>query len=360
MPNLYLISGTDEFTIRQQASVIIESLCGEKPEENPGLEIIHGDSKELKIHQMLNELIQSSQTPDLFGGAKTIWLKRFEFSLINKSNDSKNAVENLVKAIKAGLPEDINVVIDGIGIDKRSSLFKTCQKAGEIHIFDKVDVTDRDWAQNVRIKIMKICQERNIRITPEAASFISETSGTDTGRVLSEMEKLFAFIYPRDQITIEDCQQICSLTPEAAGWAFADALAQKDLKQSLQALHILFNNKSGSNVGVIYPVIQRFQQMIEVKIAAASIAALAKGIAYPRFKNAVQNIHPELKEKLKNSIIIKTHPYRAWIIFSQAANFTDAKLAKILSDILQVNKNLVSGGAEPRIDLELLAAKICR
>ena len=360
MSNLYLISGTDEFSIRQQTAAVIQSLCGEKPEENPGLEIIHGDSSEMKVAQMLNGLVQSLQTPDLFGGTKTVWLKRFEFSEITKSRDAKDAAESLIESIKAGLPEDVNIVMDGLGIDKRSSLFKSFQKTGQVHIFDKVDVADRDWTQNVRIKVMQFCQDYNIRITPEAASFISETSGTDTGRVLSEMQKLIAFIYPRDQITLEDCRQICSLTPEAAGWAFADALAQKNLNQALHALHILFNSKENSSkVGVIFPVIKRFQEMITVKLAAKPLS-LPKGIVYPRFKNAVENLHPELREKLKNSIILKLHPYRAWMILSQAENFAEAKLANILSEILQVNKDLVSSGSDHRISLELLAARICR
>jgi len=99
--------------------------------------------------------------------------------------------------------------------------------------------------------------------------------------------------------------------------------------------------------------------MVGIKIAADQLS-LSRGTPYPRFKNAVQNVHPELKEKLKNSMILKGHPYRAWMLFSQAANFADAKLANALSAILQVNKDLVSGGSDPRIALELLAAKICR
>lgn len=359
MPNLYLISGTDEFSIRQKATELIEALCGENPEENPGLEMIHGDSTEMKVPQMLNGLLQSMQTPDLFGGQKTIWLKRFDFAQISKSKDSKAAGENLVEALKAGLPGDITIVLDGVGMDKRSALFKACQKTGEIHLFDKVDVKDRDWEKNIRIKVMQVCQDNNIRITPEAATFLSETSGTDTGRVLSELQKLFAFIYPNDQITVEDCQKICSITPEAAGWAFADALAEKNLNRAMQSLHILFNNKSGSTVGIIYPIITRFQDMVGIKIAAEQLS-LSRGTPYPRFKNAVQSVHPELKEKLKGSMILKGHPYRAWMLFSQASNFADAKLADSLSAILQVNKDLVSGGSDPRIALELLAAKICR
>ena len=358
MPNLYLISGTDEFIIRQQAGELIKRLCGERPEENPCLEIVHGDSTNIKPYQMLDEMVLSIQTPDLFGEQKTIWLKRFDFSQISKNNNIKTAVSNLAKALKAGLPEDVTIVLDGVGIDKRSALFKACKNFGEIHIFEKIDVKSREWEQNLRIRLMKTCQEYGVRIIPEAAVFLSETSGTDTGRVLSELQKLIAYISPRDQITVEDCLAICSITPEAAGWAFSDALAARNLKKSLSTLHILFNNKELGRK-VIYSVISRFQEMVEIKVAATQLS-ISRNVNYNRFKNIVENAHPELKEKLKDNIILKSHPYRAFMLFLQSANFTNTTLVNSLSAILKTNRELVSGSCDPRIALELLSAKICR
>ena len=60
-----------------------------------------------------------------------------------------------------------------------------------------------------------------------------------------------------------------------------------------------------------------------------------------------------------NHMILKMHPYRAWMLFSQAVKFKDAKLAEILTELLKVNRQLVSGGCDERIALELLAMKIC-
>ena len=56
MSNLYLISGTDEFTIRKKASEVLGALCGTPPEENPNLEIMHGDSTEKKPYDSINEI----------------------------------------------------------------------------------------------------------------------------------------------------------------------------------------------------------------------------------------------------------------------------------------------------------------
>ena len=356
MTNLFIISGNDEFTIRKKATEVLESLCGTQPEENPNVEIVHGDSTELKPHDMINEIIGSINTPAFFGDKKIIWLKRFDFS--NKTNNLKESVAQLVNILKKGVPEDIILVMDGKGMDRRSALFKACQKAGEVHHFEKIDLKNRDWEQSVRAKVMAECQQRGYSIAPDAAAFLTETSGTDAGRVVSEIEKLTAFVYPRNNITIEDCKSICSITPEAAGWAFADAVGEKNLVKSLDTLNVLFNNKS-YGVQVLYSVIGRFQEMISIKTAAQKLEVPPRA-QYTAFKSRIENIHPQIKESLKGHTILKMHPYRAWMLFAQSAKFADAKLAEILTELLKVNKQLVSGGCDERIALELLAAKICK
>ena len=62
MGKLYLISGNDEFVIKAKTLEIIHSLCGEDYESNPSLEIIRGDSEELKAKAILIELFNSVNT----------------------------------------------------------------------------------------------------------------------------------------------------------------------------------------------------------------------------------------------------------------------------------------------------------
>jgi DNA polymerase III delta subunit len=356
--NLYTISGNDEFTIRQKATEVLEALCGTPPEDNPNLEIVHGDSTEMKPNDMINEIINSVNTPAFFGDSKVIWLKRFDFTQISKSNVMKEVTGNLVDILKAGVPDDVILVLDGTGLDRRSALFKACKQSGEVHHFEKIDLKNRDWEQSVRAKIMSECQQRGYSIAPDAAAFLTETSGTDVGRVVSEIDKVTAFIYPRNNITIDDCKSICSMTPEAAGWAFADALGEKNLVKAMDTLNVLFNNKS-YGVQVLYSVIGRFQEMVSIKTAAQKLAIPPRA-QYSGFKSRVENIHPQLKDSLKGHTILKMHPYRAFMLFAQSAKFADAKLAEILTHLIKVNRQLVSGGCDERIALEMLAIKICK
>ena len=358
MSNLYLISGTDQFIIRKKASEMLEALCGHPPEENPNLEIVHGDSSDRKPYEMIKEIIGSINTPAFFGDKKIIWLKRFDFTQVSKSKPLKDSIDNLVKLLKKGVPDDIILVIDGIGVDRRSALFKVCQKSGEIFHFEKVDsAKDRNWEKSMYAKVMQTCQDLEISIAPDAARFLAETAGTDTGRVVSEIQKVSAFAYPRTNVTIDDCRAICSVTPEAAGWAFANALGDKNLTRALDSLNTLFNNKS-FGIAVLYSVISLFKDLISIKTAAEKLS-IPPNINSNGFQSKLASIHPQLKESLNGHMILKSHPYRAWMLFMQSAKFADAKLAKILTELLKVNRQLVSGGCDQRIALELLALKIC-
>ena len=358
MGKLFLIIGNDEYNIRKKSSEIISSMCGKDYNVNPSLEIIHGDQQSIKPATMLNSIVSSIKMKDLFGGMKSIWLKRFDFALISKSNDNKAATAKLTQEIKQGLPEDVNLVMDGTSIDKRSALYKICKKSGEVFEFIKISVDSRDWEKSVKIRIQEICRDNNLSITHDALDFLSSTCGTDSGRFTSELLKLKSYIYPENKITLNACREICSFTPEAAGWAFADTLVKRNFKESLNTLNILFNNKAFGNT-VIYTVINRFQEIVKIKVEAEILSIPDNAEKYA-FDSKINNIHPQLKEKYKGMMITSIHPYRAWMLYSQASKFNNNELANILTYILQVNKDLVSGGAEPRIALELLAAKICK
>ena len=357
MSNLYLISGTDHFSIRKKVSEIVNALCGHPPEENPNLEIIHGDSTDLKPNKMIEEIINSINTPAFFGDKKIIWLKRFDFSKISDNKSIKEAIAAFVKVLKGGLPDDILLIMDGLELDRRSALFKVCQKIGEVHHFVKVETRDRDWEKNIRAKVMQACHDRSLSIAYDAAEFLSETCGTDTGRVISEVEKLAAFAYPRTNITIEDCRLICSVTPEAAGWTFSNALGERDLEAAIKALNTLLADPKFIFI-IIHSASSFFKDLISIKTAAQKLS-LTGEINSRAFQSRLQSLDPRLKESMKGHMILKMHPFRAWKLYSQSTKFTDQKLSDILTEILKVNRQLVSGGCDSKIALEMLAVKIC-
>jgi len=354
---LVLISGSDHYAIRREASKRLTALCGEPPEHNPKLEIIHGDGgdgeNKKNPEQCLDMVVESINTPPFLDPNKVIWLKRLDFSKVAKTKSA----ERLVAAIKAGIPEDITLVMDGTGMDRRSALFKTCQKHGEIVFLEKINVSDREWEKNVRVSVLEACRARGVNIAPDAAAFVAETCGADSGRAVSEIDKLAAYAAPRAAITLDDCKAVCSATPEAAAWAFSDALTKRNLRGALDALDILYD-KADRHIGMLITVSNAFLNMISIRVDGERLA-IPRDAQYARFKSALEGARPEIKERMRGNPIFSSHPYKAWMLFSCAARFDEAKLARALTSVLEANKQMVSGGCDERIILETLTSQIC-
>jgi DNA polymerase III delta subunit len=204
---------------------------------------------------------------------------------------------------------------------------------------------------------MEFCRDHRLSISPDASAFLAETCGTDSGRVVGELQKLMAYLHPNTNITLDDCRAICSVTPEAAAWAFADELGKRNLKGALKVLNTMIGNqtKLTSLVGMVS---NRFQEMVKIRAAARRLS-IPNNAAQRLFMSRIENIPPQLKEALAGHMILKAHPYKVWMVYSQSSGFSDAKLADILAAIMKVNRQLVSGAADGRIALELLAMEIC-
>lgn len=367
MGQLILVTGTDNFSIKDRARKIIVELCGENPEENPVLEIVKGDSDELKPEEIIRATIASIMTPPFFDPIKVIWLKHFgsfEKVLAGKAKDRKGQpIEELTEIIKVGLPEDVSLIVDGSDVKKSSAFFKAFDKSGKTIVINKIELSDKNYTQSQRSKIQDICRTSNIKIDQNAIDFLIETSGSDTGRLQNELDKVFCYIGQKKLINLDDCKAICSHTPEALSWAFADALIERDTKRALETINVLMEQmRAEKNTGnlelkLLNNAISRFQQMIEAK-STISILDIPQTTQYNTFKGVLDKIPQNIKEQYKGNILLTGHPYRAFMLFSSAIKVSDGRLAEAIKHLIKANKDLVSSGGNSRIILEQLTIKL--
>jgi DNA polymerase III delta subunit len=364
MKKLYLISGDDDFAIKLRSREIITSLCGEDADNNPDLEIIKGDSDELKPEDILTSMLASLHTPPFLSPDKKIWLRHFmhfEKSLaVNAKDVVKKRINELVDFIKAGIPDDIILIIDGPGIDQRKAFFKSCKAApdSEVQIFKKTSFGDRNFAENQRRLINDICSKAGKQIDQAAVYYLTETISGDSGRMQSELEKVFCYIGDSNRVSLEDCKAICSSTPEAMSWDFANALVDRNMTAALKLVSTLVKQLTAERGGnlelsILSQATRSFQEMIKTKNAMAELNAPAR-IGKSYFSAIPQSI----KEKYPDNMLLKIHPFRAYKICESAEKFSDKQLAQALRDILDANRKLVSGGGQPRIVLEQLITNI--
>ena len=363
--NFFLISGDDEFAIKSKAREIARLFCGENVEDNSALEIISGTGENRKSvpDDILKDFYASLKTPPFLSPEKIIWLKSFQFfDKVQLSTTKKDAgiFDLIMDFIKAGLPPDIKLIIDGPGIDRRKSYYKELSKSAEVHFFEKLKLDDRDFLKNQHQKIKTICEEEGRDIDDVAVEYLAETVGSDTGRLKNELEKVFAYAGEKKNITYDDCKDVCSRTPEALGWAFSQALTEKDRKKALETINVLIEqsrSEKGSSsrpeISILFSAIRAFQDIIKVKSAALEL-----GISGNVGKNYFYSINPALKEKFKGNFLLSAHPFRAYKLCENALNFTDPEIKSSLNSILEANKQLVSGALNPRMALEQLVFNV--
>ncbi|UDQ98221.1 DNA polymerase III subunit delta [Lentisphaerota bacterium WC36G] len=360
MKKLILVTGNDEFAIKNKVREIVSERFGEDFANNPDLEIIAGDSDELKVEEILNQLQNALETPPFLSSNKTIWLRHFVY-FKDLLALKKTPLQPLIDFIKNGIPNDINLIIDGAEIDQRKAFFKECKKAGEIFNFRQADISAKDFAKNQYVKIREFCQKNNKDIAQNAVNYLAETIGSDSGRLQSELSKLINFVGKnQQQITLEDCKNICSKTPEALSWDFSNNLMKKDLPAALQVINTLIEQMRGTSgasarleLSLLANVRNSFQEMVSVKCAMHEL-----GLNNRLNKSFFYDQAAKLKEQYPDNFLLSVHPYRAYILCSNANIFSDAKLCDILEELLHAQRKMVSGGGDPRIILEQLAVKI--
>jgi DNA polymerase-3 subunit delta len=364
MSNFYLISGNDDFAIKAKAKEIVTSLCGENPEDNPDLEIIKGDSDELKTEDILAMLLNSLNTPPFLSPDKKIWLRhftQFEKILASGAKDAiTTKVDALIAFIKEGIPQDITLIMDGPDVDQRKAFAKACKtvKGAEIHFFRKADISSKDYAKTQYERIIEACNKAKKKIDQSAVQYLSETVGSDSGRLQMELDKVFCYIGNSDRVTLRDCKEICSRTPEALSWDFAAALVERNVAGALEIVNTLMEqmkSQRGGNMelSILSHAVRSFQEMVKVKNAASELK-LPQRVG----KSYFYSVSPELKDKYPENILLSVHPFRAYKMCESAESFSDRGLSKALNMLLDANRKLVSGGGEPRIILEQLIINI--
>lgn len=242
---LHIFSGNDDFSIKENAAKLIRKLCGESPEDNPSLEIIRGDSDTEKYDVLLDQLINSVTTPPFLTPDKIIWLRhfnKFEDAFSEPSDKKrKSRLDHIAGLFKDGLMDNITVVIDGPGIDRKRVFYKTCaavcqEGGGTMNWFEKIDPKARDFGASMTRKVQEMCAEAGKKISPDAATFLAETSGGDLPKLRNELDKLFAYTEGRPGIALPDCHAVCTVTPEALSWEFSGALAERNAAKAISLI----------------------------------------------------------------------------------------------------------------------------
>lgn len=369
MGKLFLISGNEDFTVKERSYELIVSLCGDNPEENTALEIIRGDDDTEKFGPVLERFLAALETPPFLSPEKFVWLKHF-----NKFDDAfseastkkkKSRIDQICDFLKDGLPKELNVVIDGTGLDRRKAFFKLCDKlakesGGSLEWHEKADPKVKGYAQMLHRKIREMMSHYDKRIDEQGAAFLAETIGGDAARLKNEIEKLVSYIGDRNQAGLEDCLTICSRSTETLSWEFSSALAAKNAPKALSLIPGILETleqERGSSGGrgelaLISAANSEFKNLLAAKCESERYSIPSRANA-----DYFYNLFESRKGAENNSSFFSLHPFRAFKIWENSSRFSDEEISRAFGAIFFANKQMVTGG-DMRLALESLVIKI--
>ena len=369
MGKLFLISGNEDFTVKERAFELIVSLCGENPEENTALEIIRGDDDTEKFGPVLERFLAALETPPFLSPEKYVWLKhfnKFEDAFAEASSKKKKSrIDLLSEFLKDGLPKELTVVIDGTGLDRCKAFYKLCEKlakesGGALEWHEKADPKAKGYAQILHRKIRETISHYDKRIDDQGAAFLAETIGGDAARLKTEIEKLVSFAGENKQISLEDCLKICSRSTETLSWEFSSALAAKDAPKALSLipgiLETLEQERGASGgrgeLALIAAANSEFKNLLLAKCESERYSIPARANA-----DYFYNLFDSRKGAENNSSFFSLHPFRAFKLWENSSNFSDEEISRAFGAIFSASKQMVTGG-DMRLALETLVIKI--
>jgi DNA polymerase III subunit delta len=356
---VHLVFGEDEYLVSTSAKDLVDRLCP-KADQAFGLEIV-----EARVDLVADAIaaigrcLDGLRTLGFLGGRKVVWLRDATFlgsGVIGESADVKNRLDDLVKLIKAGLPQGQMLVVSALKVDGRSAFFKACQSAGNV---TKFELPDKSYQleQQARGTASDAFRKIGLSIGPDALEEFLDKTGTDTRQIVQEVEKLSVYLGDRKSVQVADVQAIVSPSREAISWDLADAVGNRDLAGTLKVLRqLLFQGEN--EVGLIISLENRFRDLLMYREAMDR-----------KWLN-VSGQEPWLKVEWRESPEVDafasalskdpraTNIYRAGKLVAQAKRYSRQELIRCQALTLSAHETIVSSTSAKELMLEFLLIKI--
>ncbi len=360
---LYLITGDDDYLVSEKVTSILRQVAPPGGDAAAQLERIDGavDKVEPAVN-VIRRCLSAINSLGLFSEQKTIWLENATILGDNRASQSQTVQDELTRLtdkIKAGLPEDVTLIITAPAVDKRRSFYKTCKSVGELHEFMVPD--DRNYRDQASVveRLERLAADKGLQLAPAAKVAFQQKVGLDTRVILNELEKLATALGDRRKVEAEDIANFVSASREAAFFDLADAFADRDLAKSLRILRQLVFQRQNL-MGLIINLEKRVRDLMIYR-EAIDRQWMVKKTAFGKDSYAWGTLPPEIEQVFTQEMENdprSMHPFRASILARQAAGFTRKRLEHCQKQVILAHESMVSSRVPPELVMEILLVRM--
>lgn len=214
-------------------------------------------------------------------------------------------------------------------VHRGRKFYKALDRTGEIVEFC-APKRPQEWFAWVQSELKAREKSMDTQVTTQ---FI-EWAGHHTGVLSQELDKLVIFIGDRQKITVEDIKAITPRAMEASIFNLLDAVAGRTSAKALQTLHEVLREEHPLKV----------------------LALLVRQVRLLLGCNALRRRGGNV---VGAPAALGISPYEAQKIWQQSVRLSTEQLAKALSECLNTDLALKTGGGDPGLLLEMMIIKFC-
>lgn len=264
------------------------------------------------------ELIDLAETMPFFAERRLI--------VIENSGFFKSATPELADYMK-NMPDTVCFLFVENEVDKRGKMYKAAKDKGRIVEMGRQDEkTLLYWiAGNVK--------REGRQIKESTARYLVSKTGTDMGNLEKEMEKLFSYTLGRNEITVQDIDDICTTQITNKIFEMVEAVAVKQQKKALNYYYDLLALKEPP-MRILYLLARQFKLLLEVKDLC--------GKGY---------------EKSQIAKTVGLHPFVAGKYIQQCRTFSREELRSIMEEAVNAEEMVKTGRLNDVMSVELFIVK---
>ena len=264
------------------------------------------------------ELIDLAETMPFFAERRLI--------VIENSGFFKSATPELADYMK-NMPDTVCFLFVENEVDKRGKMYKAAKDKGRIVEMGRQDEkTLLYWiAGNVK--------REGRQIKESTARYLVSKTGTDMENLEKEMEKLFSYTLGRNEITVQDIDDICTTQITNKIFEMVEAVAVKQQKKALNYYYDLLALKEPP-MRILYLLARQFKLLLEVKDLC--------GKGY---------------EKSQIAKTVGLHPFVAGKYIQQCRIFSREELRSIMEEAVNTEEMVKTGRLNDVMSVELFIVK---
>lgn len=172
--------------------------------------------------------------------------------LLKEAQQMKD-IDKLEPYIENPLPSTIFVVsYKEKTLDKRTKLYKTIKKDGEVFTSEKIrDYKMVEWVKDY-------VSQQEFEMTAKAIALLVEFVGNDLSRVTNELEKVTVNLGSRKSINEDDIEKYVGISKEYNAFELQNALAAKDMAKAIKIIQYYESNPKAAPIQLVLPSLYNF------------------------------------------------------------------------------------------------------